>query len=213
VKPTDKQKKIILVVVGVFAASYLFRYLVNFAAQMAYYQKQAAQQAQDAQEKKAVPCAGSGRSGGPCIPKNPQAGDSDIDPATFSKLAGVWGAKGELKGRGFCDLRFELTEIATGEFSGFSRFSCSDIGGYLKDKSPNVLSLVREHTSPDAAILTGTVDKGSIRFRATKSIGTDISGCSVTAFTITPFGSNGVLSEWQEGNCPGGSMLLERQKS
>jgi hypothetical protein len=42
-----------------------------------------------------------------------------------------------------------------------------------------------------------------------KTVGTDINGCAVTEFTVTPFGTNVVAAEWKEGACAGGNMLLQ----
>jgi hypothetical protein len=63
---------------------------------------------------------------------------------------------------------------------------------------------------PDAAILTGTMQDGAIHFKTDKNIGTDINGCSVSAFTLTPFGSNRLAAEWQAGSCEGGHMVLAK---
>jgi hypothetical protein len=68
------------------------------------------------------------------------------------------------------------------------------------------------HMNPDAAILTGAVEKGAIHFHADKTIGTDINGCAVTDLTITPFGASAVAAEWQEGTCQGGNLLMTRQR-
>ncbi len=41
-----------------------------------------------------------------------------------------------------------------------------------------------------------------------------VSGCALTSFTVTPFGEDQVIAEWQEGNCPeapqGGQILLRK---
>lgn len=66
------------------------------------------------------------------------------------------------------------------------------------------------HMNPDAAVLTGAVEKGAIHFQAEKTIGTDINGCAVTEFTVTPFGTNLVAAEWKEGTCAGGSLMLQK---
>jgi hypothetical protein len=66
-----------------------------------------------------------------------------------------------------------------------------------------------DHINPDAATLTGTVEKGAIHCHADKTVGTDINGCAVTEFTVTPFGTNVVAAEWKEGACAGGNMLLQ----
>ncbi len=63
---------------------------------------------------------------------------------------------------------------------------------------------------PEAAILTGTMQDGAIHFHPDKNIGTDINGCSVSSFTLTPFGANRLATEWQAGSCQGGHMVLAK---
>ena len=63
---------------------------------------------------------------------------------------------------------------------------------------------------PDSAILTGTLQDGAIHFRADKTIGTDINGCAVSSFTLTPFGANRLAAEWAAGSCQGGHMVLAK---
>jgi hypothetical protein len=64
--------------------------------------------------------------------------------------------------------------------------------------------------NPNAAVLTGTVKDSAIHFRADKDIGGDIRGCTVTSFTLTPFGAYQLAAEWEAGKCQGGNMLLWR---
>jgi hypothetical protein len=83
--------------------------------------------------------------------------------------------------------------------------------GLTNPKDANVMNNFLNHMNPDAAILTGTVEKGEIHFKADKTIGTDINNCAVTELTITPFGASAVAAEWQEGSCTGGSLMMQRQ--
>jgi YD repeat-containing protein len=48
------------------------------------------------------------------------------------------------------------------------------------------------------------------RDRADKNLGADINGCTVSSFTLTPFGSNRLAAEWETGSCQGGHMVLAK---
>jgi hypothetical protein len=130
------------------------------------------------------------------------------------KLSGVWRGSAALEDTGICDLRFELIENLPGRFSGYSNFSCITAAALM---SPNhradFRSEVLSHINPDAAILTGIMQDGAIHFHVDKVIGADINGCSVTSFTVVPFGASQLAAQWQAGPCKGGSILLQRGKA
>jgi hypothetical protein len=136
------------------------------------------------------------------------AADAKAEPAV-ANLSGVWIGAGPLKSRGTCDLRLELKRGDSDAYTGYSRFSCVNTQALLNPKDTNVMAMM-DRLKPDAAILTGGIEKGSTHLRAGKTIGTDINGCSVTEFTITPFGTGGAMAEWQEGTCEGGSLLMRK---
>jgi hypothetical protein len=66
--------------------------------------------------------------------------------------------------------------------------------------------------SPAAAVLSGAMEDGSIRFHVDKTIGTNSNGCGATAFTLTPFGGKQLAAQWQEAGCQGGYVILQKAR-
>ena len=189
----DKKKRtILLICAAIFIGSYIARSFIITAQRMAYARQQA-----NRPKPKPKPAAAENPSGSP-VP---------VDPPLVN-LSGVWEAHGQVPSRGMCDLRLELKQNDPAHYSGFSRFSCISLA---IPKNANVIANMLP-LGPDAAILTGAVEKGAIHFHADKTIGTDINGCAVTDLTVTPFGASAVAAEWQEGACAGGNLLMTRER-
>jgi hypothetical protein len=62
-----------------------------------------------------------------------------------------------------------------------------------------------------SAILRGTWENGSIRFHVDKNIGGSQadSACLMSAFTVTGFGTNQIVSEFQD-SCGTGQIILRK---
>jgi hypothetical protein len=136
-----------------------------------------------------------------------------IRPAPPARLAGIWRGRAALEGRGICNLRFELGEKGPDAYSGYSSFACTNAAPLMSaGNRRNPRSALLNRMDPDSAILTGSLQNGAIRLHADKTIGTDINGCAVTSFTLTPFGANQLAAEWQAGECQGGHMMLARAR-
>lgn len=189
-----KKRNIFLFCAAILIASYFARSFVTGYLRMAYMQQQAMRRQQ---QPKPAPTPSPASE----VPAEPPLGD----------LSGVWQGHGRVPGgRGVCDLRVELRQGDPGKYSGYSRFSCLNNEVLTSPKDMNVMKNLLNHMNPDAAVLTGAVEKGAIHFQAEKTIGTDINGCAVTEFTVTPFGTNLVAAEWKEGTCAGGSLMLQK---
>jgi hypothetical protein len=108
-----------------------------------------------------------------------------------------------------------IREEQQGRFTAFPNLACSALSLFsvhrdLKNFNP-ALDILK--TNPSSALLSGTWDKGqSIMFTVDKITGTNESGCVMTGFTVTPFGSNKVAAQWTD-NCGGGNMLLTKQRT
>ena len=191
---TKKQRTILFICGALFIGYYLIRAISVYIAQarVAYLREQTRRQ------QKAKPA--------PVAAETPAAAAEPPLP----NITGIWEGQGQLKGRGFCNLRVELARMAPDRYAGNSRFSCTDMAAVMGGKPANVAQLL-EHSNPDAAMMTGAPEKGSIRFHIDKTIGTDANGCTVSDFTVTPFGVNTVAAEWQEGTCQGGNLLLRKE--
>jgi hypothetical protein len=66
--------------------------------------------------------------------------------------------------------------------------------------------------TPQTAILSGGIEKGSIKFHVDNVIDSGGTGCTPTSFTLTPFGTIQLVAEWQEQGCPGGHVLLQKTR-
>jgi hypothetical protein len=209
---TDKQKKIVMIIVAVFLGSYVLRYAVTSVIGFIYaYQMRSAQAA--AENKPQDGRGGSGGRGtvadtGPNV-KVPGS-VAQIDPAFFSRLVGFWDGKGKVEGRGYCDLRIELQEPEPGLFAGYPRFSCLDYSPQNDAKlRSGVAAAVAYEPNPNTAVLSGTVENGTLRFKVEKVLGNN--NCAVTSFMLTPSGTNLLGAEWQQQGCPVGKMLLAKE--
>jgi hypothetical protein len=107
-----------------------------------------------------------------------------------------------------CNLGLELKQNAPGHYAAYSRFACLNTAG-LGNSNPLDILTKRSlpNTEPDATILTGIVEKGTIRLHADKTA--DIDNCPMTDLAITPFGTDAVIAEWND--CQNGKLLLQRE--
>ena len=216
---TTKQRNFFIICGAVLVAWYGYGYIATLERQAAFRHQQEirAQQRQQAKPKPAVPAAktpASQAGAAPLSAPHSAAGKAVAavslqPPAPYAKLAGIWRGQAAIEGRGICGLRFELTPKTPDTFLGYSSFKCANIAPLMAAKNRrNQKEALLNRMDPDSAILTGTLQDGAIHFQADKTIGTDINGCSVSAFTLTPFGSNRLAAEWQAGSCQGGHMVL-----
>src|ERR1022692_296191 len=166
---------------------------------------------------------GASRSVPPCFihsrcPRHAQHSSERLCPAGASaspaNLSGIWRGKTAIAGRGICALRFELSEKELGHFAGYSSLACANFAPLMSPQDRgNIAAAVLNKLNPADAILSGAMENGSIRFHVDKTIGTNSNGCAATSFTVTPFGSNQLAAEWQEGGCQGDHVILQKARS
>lgn len=218
----DKIKKILGVCIVIFVASYFVHSMVINYERAAYYQQQAIR----AQQRKQAMAKAKAKTTPPTT-KTPTPSASPAAPSVarrsvprvlpkpapvspFAKISGIWRGGAALDGRGICNLKFELNELAEGRFTGYSTMTCTATGPLMADKKINQRTSALNRMDPEAAILTGAVEKGSIEFHVDKTVGADAQGCAPTSFSLTPFGANQLAAEWQEATCAGGHMILRK---
>jgi hypothetical protein len=213
---TVKQRKFYIFCGVIVVAWFVIRVMSNAAQQAAFYRQQAARAAQqrakaeaDAKAKakaKAEKDAAAAKAAG--------SATASLPPATvltnLSNLTGTWKGQGALTGHGFCTLRLELREVheKPGNYTGYSTLSCLSVSVLMTPKARNKASALKNRLSPAASVLTGEPENGSIRFHVDQTVNTDVNGCAATSFTATPFGTNRISVQWQEGSCQGGQILL-----
>lgn len=194
-----KQKKTLFVCLAIVIGSFVIRSMVNSTMQMIAYQRIMRERA-----KRKPP---------PPPPPPPPGGGTELKNASTATIspawAGVWQNHGILQ-KGVCDLRVELGPAGQDEFNANARFSCID-SRPPDPKSPKQYNGLRAPDA-DAALLHGKVEDGSIRFKVVKAFGSDIYGCPMTSFTLTPFGVWMLMAEWQDGDCGKGELLLGRAR-
>jgi hypothetical protein len=122
----------------------------------------------------------------------------ELPGVPLNKLLGIWEGKTALEGRGNCSVKIELRKHFD-RFAGYSTLTCP---GQQRGPALNA----------EAAILSGVAEKGIVKLNVDKVVDSDAHNCPPTAFTLTPFGSSQLASEWQETNCSGGHALLMRTK-
>jgi hypothetical protein len=133
----------------------------------------------------------------------------------FNGLLGIWTGTAPLPA-GMCGLKFELRKKADdpNRFSGFPVLVCTPVMATLPGQmGPTAQQGLLARLSPLSATLTGSVVNGSLHFSVDRVIGKTVDGCAISAFTVTPFGEDQLVAEWQEGSCPeqpNGQILLRR---
>jgi len=210
---TTKQRNFFLLCGGIVALYVVARQVESYQRQAEYFRQQAIRAQQQRAKAEAQAKALREQEAKKAAAKAAEA-VAPKAPVLPAKLPGVWHGRSAMEGLGLCDLRLELAlkDGAPENVTGYSRFSCLPVpslmarGDRAKAK-PALLSRL----SPDAAILSGRVgEDGAVRFEAQKNIGSDIHGCAVSSFTLTPFGAGQLAAEWKEPGCADGRMILEK---
>jgi hypothetical protein len=148
-------------------------------------------------------------------PGSPTSSVSTPTPVTPAvppnRLLGVWvGQQGETNME-LCRLQLEIRDKGEAQVNGYVKMLCYPTGAYYqKHPKINVQETFMKAMTPMAAILSGTINSGSIAFHIDKTIGTGLDGCPLSSFAVTSFGNDEVAAEWQKEGCPGGQMTLSR---
>lgn len=198
---TKQNRKVLLICIGVVIASFVIRNVVISAIQTARYrQAMLAAQQRKAQQPVAPPVKAI---------EPQQAAPAQLPPFPYP---GVWAGSAAVEGKGLCDTRIEMrdTENEPGHFTGDWSIACRPYGPLISRERASRGAGMFNRTNPEAAIFAGTFKDGAMEFTLDKVMATDSEGCAPTSLTITPFGSGQLASEWQEGTCAGGHMMLHK---
>jgi hypothetical protein len=213
---TTKQRNFLILCGALLFAYYVGRSVISSMQREAYFRQQAQRAAEqrakakqkeeekkkEDEKRKALAAATAAAS----APKK-------FSPlTTTSNLSGTWKGEGALTGHGICTLRLELreTENTPGHYTGYSTLSCENVAPLMQPGARNRAYALKNKMDPAASILSGVPENGSIHFHVDKTINTHPGGCAATSFTATPFGTNKIAVQWQEGECQGGEILLGR---
>lgn len=209
---TKQQGKALIIIGGLVVGSYVVRSLVISSMQMSYMrQQQAARARQQAQAKAKQKTAPPKKTEEKPKPKAAVPPPPKPKPPAPSPYAGVWTGRTAIDGRGICTLRLEITDkqAEPNHFTGFSSMVCNHAGP-LVARGPANRKAQALNMDPEAAVLTGTLEKTSVELTSEKTIGTDPEGCAPTGFSLTLFGKGQLAVEWKEATCSGGHMILRK---
>ena len=207
-----RQKKLIWIAGIAIAAYYFAPTVINTARQQAMIRAQQEARLAKSQAVAKSPLPASGVAG-------PAAGTSSVPalPADYERIFGVWQGAGPQPGLGMCNLRLELPKDAAdpSRVSGFPVLACAPVmSPFSRPSASQTQNTVMSALSPMSAVLTGTVQSDSVQFSVDKVMGNAPGGCSLTSFTVTPFGVDLISAEWHEATCQSGDqhgqILLER---
>src|SRR5580692_6242930 len=198
-----KQKKLLLVAGIAVAAYYFAPTFINTARQQAMIRVQQEARLAKAQAVKS-PLPASSAAG-------PTAGASAVPtlPADYERVFGVWQGAGPQPGLGMCNLRLELRKnpVDPTRVSGFPGLACVPImSPFSRPSAAQTQNTVMSAMSPMSAVLTGTFQENSVQFTVDKVMGNAPGGCSLTSFTVTPFGVDLISAEWHEATCQSGDQ-------
>jgi hypothetical protein len=206
-----KQKKLIWIAGIAVATWYFAPTFINTARQQAMIRaQQAARIAQAQAAKSPLPASGAAgtTAGAPAVPPL---------PADYERIFGVWQGAGPQPGLGMCNLRLELRKDLAdpSRVSGFPVLACAPVmSPFSRPSAAQTQNIVTSAMSPMSAVLTGTVHESSVQFSVDKVMGNAPGGCSLTSFTVTPFGVDLISAEWHESTCQSGDqrgqILLKR---
>jgi hypothetical protein len=215
----DKKRRNFLLLCGALVGAYAFERSVEESARQAAYYRQRQQAIRAAQQRaKANARPVPPRPAPPTVHDAPARTPPSAPaparaPATPVEISGIWQGKTAITGRGLCTLRVELHENAPGRFLGYSSLACANFAPLMAPQDRgNTAAAVLNRMNPAEAILSGAMENGSIRFHVDKTIGASSNGCAATSLTLTPFGSNQLAAEWQEGGCEGGHVILQKAR-
>ena len=202
---TAKQKKALLICLGVVVASYAVKWVIT-AAQQAAFQRQAFLAAQMRAKAKANAAPKTPAPELPAVPVKPPT----VVLTNLSNLEGMWMGSRIMNQRGLCTLRLELRPVPQkpDNYMGYSRLNCAPVPGVGPARFlPRPL---RDNLNPVAIVLTGAPEDGALHFSLDKTVVVPGDGCETSAFTVTPFGTNKIAVEWHEGQCRGVQLLMDK---
>ncbi len=132
-----------------------------------------------------------------------------LPAARVSNLAGIWQGQQAQGNRALCQLALEIRDGAPGVLAGYTKLSCFPLV-LPGQQPPGPVANILRSQSPASAVLAGEIHDGAVAFRITKTIGTTVEGCSITAFSVTPFGNDQIAAEWELGACGKGQIVAGR---
>lgn len=167
------------------------------------------QAAIDRRRMEAKESAQAGKGGAQTAPSAASA--ASPSPTPLSNLTGTWQGQQAQSNRDLCQMSLEMRDNGAGALTAYPRISCVALMPYLP--GPHKLDPAQaaaKSMSPVSAVLTGNLKDGAVAFHVDKTIGATFDGCTISAFSVTPFGNDEIAAEWQNGTCGRGQIMLRR---
>jgi hypothetical protein len=151
----------------------------------------------------------------------PQAPPAPPAPeiAALAKYGGVWAGETVTLDMSRCSLKLEirLSDELPKKLKGYVSKSCVPLQDIMH-RGPITNGVVKnmiDESAPATVIMTGTPAENGITFTTEQAVDVDVSGCSLSALSITEFGQGQVAASWQESKpdipCPPGKMMLKKR--
>jgi hypothetical protein len=136
---------------------------------------------------------------------------ASVNPAANS-IVGIWQGQQVQANHEVCQLALEVRESTVGLLTGFAKLTCWPlVPNVAGQRRGNQVTNVVRSLSPAPAVLTGRMQNGTAVFDVEKTFGATVEGCALTGFSVTPFGTDQIAAEWQNGDCGKGQMVARRQ--
>ncbi len=123
-------------------------------------------------------------------------------------LNGKWLGYAPVENRGTCGMILQINNLLNpGQLYGAVNVGCIGAPHYsLSRPDPNAIANSRVPTS---ATMTAPITPGTMQFHVDKSIG---GNCTLTSFSLTPFGiNNQMAAEWKD-SCGTGQLILTKSR-
>jgi hypothetical protein len=130
----------------------------------------------------------------------------------YVRFVGIWMGSELTPDQYMCNIKLEVrpSDEDISKVTGFETRSC--IPSLLLHAKPKSVEEVLKAASPLSATMTGSLNDGDLTFRVDKTMGTPLGGCSLSSYSVSPFGEGQVMAQWQEGSCKSGQMLLHKTR-
>lgn len=132
--------------------------------------------------------------------------------ARIGNLTGIWSGQQTQADHEICQLALELRSPVAPQVTGYAKLICYPLPStYPGQPKVDLGKAFLQAFTPLSAVLSGSPDgNGAVAFHIDKIVGNSADGCTLTSFTVTPFGNDQIAAEWQKGNCASGQMTLQR---
>jgi hypothetical protein len=133
-----------------------------------------------------------------------------------NKYGGIWEGDTLMPNQNRCAVRLEIriSDDVPKKLKGYGTVRCMPLEVLARGPRSRGAAgeMVREYASPASAVMTATPANAGLNFTVDQIVSAARGNCAISAFSITDFGDNQVMADWQEGTCDPGKMLLRKKR-